>query len=243
MTSSRSRSQSCLTISLLVVCLFATSVQAEVPLRAFTANYTLEKGSLSVATAELSLDQQGKNWRWRLLTRARGIYAMFTRKRPFAEMMFRQSDNAVQLQSILISEGPDDSQPELARFDWPNGKMRVQRRGKQKVRQLPGSVHDYQSIHLVAADMQLRQQTERDLHFYRKGKIIDTKLTYLGEERIELNGETRQTRLYQQSFSRTDTVIRYYYSNRNPLLPLLIRRLEEDESPSVLTLTSVEWRS
>ena len=229
--------------SLLLASLLASTAQAEVPLRAFHATYALEKSNLSLATAELSLAPQGDQWRWRLLTRARGIYAMFTRKRPFAETLFRQADGDLLLQSILITEGPDDRKPEIARFDWESRQMQVERKGRQNTRALPGSVHDYQSIHLVSADMQLRDQQQRDLYFYRKGKIIDTRLTYIGDKSIEIGGKTVETRAYQQSFTRTKTVINYYYATDNPLLPLLIERLEEDESPAVLTLTSVKWGS
>ena len=229
--------------SLLLACLLVSTAQAEVPLRAFHATYALEKSNLSLATAELSLAPEGDQWRWRLLTRAKGFYAMLTRKRPFSETLFRQTHDDLLLQSILITEGPHDKRPETARFDWEAREMQVERKGKQKVRTLPGSVHDYQSIHLVAADMQLRDQQQRDLYFYRKGKIIDTRLSFLGEKSIEIEGKTVDTRAYQQSFTRTGTVINYYYSADNPLLPLLIERLEEDESPAVLTLTSVKWGS
>ncbi len=39
------------------------------------------------------------------------------------------------------------------------------------------------------------------------------------------------------------TRVKYYYDQKNPLLPVLIERRRADDPPSTLKLREVEWRS
>ena len=228
---------------LLALCLYIPGLQAEIPLRAFTATYALKIGSLSPATAELSLEPFEKMWRWRLITQAKGIYAVFIRKQPYSETLFKQTASDPQLQSILITDDKKDLRQEYASFDWEAGQMQVLRKGKNLQQPLTEGVYDYQSIHLLAADMQLREQQSRRLLFYYKGNLVGSELTYVGDESVEINGKQTPARLYLHTFDDSRYELRYYYEARNPLLPLLIKRFEEDESPSTLTLQKVDWRS
>lgn len=243
MTMSRSNSRWYSISLLLALCLCTSAIRAEVPLRAFTASYELRLGSMSLGTAELSLEPLRDEWRWRLQTRARGIYAMFIHKKPYSETTFSQSHDALRLRKILIADANDEDQTESARFNWERGRLQVSRKGRQSELALNSDVHDYQSIHLLAADMQLRQQQVRDLTFYRKGKLIDSRLAYLGEANLEIDSKEISARLYRQTFDGSATEIDYYYDARAPLLPLLIERRESNEEPSVLRLRKVEWRS
>lgn len=228
---------------LLALLLFASAVRGEVPLRAFTATYDLQQGSLSLGTATLSLEPMKNSWRWRLTTRARGIYAMFIRKKPYSETTFSQQPGNVRLLHIKVADDKDDSRAESASFDWKRRQLNVVRKGKTSQLALNSNVHDYQSIHLLAADMQLRRRQVSDMKFYRKGKLIDSRLTYLGEKSVEIEGKEFNAHLYQQTFNRSDTRIDYFYDARNPLLPLLIERRESGEKPSTLRLSRVDWRS
>jgi len=228
---------------LLALCLYVPVLQAEIPLRAFTATYALKIGGLSPAIAKLSLEPFENMWRWRMITQAKGIYAVFIRKQPYSETLFKQTANDPQLQSILITDDNKDLRQEYASFDWEAGQMQVLRKGENLQQPLTEGVYDYQSIHLLAADMQLREQQSRNLLFYYKGNLVGSELSYVGDESVEINGKQTLARLYLHTFDDSLYELRYYYEASNPLLPLLIERLEEDESPSTLTLQKVDWRS
>jgi hypothetical protein len=240
---SNSRFNSASISLLLVLGLYLPGLQAEVPLREFTATYELQVGSSSIGTAELSLAPYDDLWRWRLSTEASGIWAVFISKQPYSETTFSQTRDDLQLQSILITDAKDETHRETASFDWVLGQMQVSRKGKKRQRALKESVYDYQSIHLLAADMQLRQQQVRSMVFYRKGKLIDSKLAYLGDEPLEVDGKQVVARRYQQTYGASGTETNYYYAASNPLVPLLIERLENDESPRILKLLKVDWHS
>ena len=227
---------------LLVLLLFASAVRAEVPLRAFTATYDVQHGNLSLGTATLSLEPLENSWRWRLTTRARGIYAMFIHKKPYSETTFSQNPGEMRLLRITVADDKDDSRAESASFDWEQRRLNVMRKGKTSQLALNSTVHDYQSIHLLAADMQLRRREVSDMKFYRRGKLIDSRLTYLGEDSVEIEGRKISAHLYQQTFNRSQTQIDYFYDADNPLLPLLIERRESGEKPSILRLRQVDWR-
>jgi len=224
---------------LLALCLSLPAFAEEVPLRAFTASYSLHRGSMHIGTAELSLEPFEQLWRWRLTTRARGIYAVFVHKKPYSETIFSRVQDDVRLQQIVIGDKKDEDKYESASFDWEAGRMKVLRKGKRGNVKLAASVYDYQSIHLLAAAMQRHQWDEQTVDFYRKGKLVKSKLTYLGEEMVDIGDRKIETRVFRQTIEGSRTVSRYFYDANQPLLPLLIENRKGDDSPSILRLNEV----
>jgi len=246
----RSTSRSSLLPSLylalgVALCPVSPARAADITLRAFSASYDLHKGGLYLATAELSLAPLESLWRWRLTTEARGIYALLYSKKPYTETVFSLDREVLHLQSIVLSDAADeDTQDyESATFDWTNGKMRGLRKGKKIRQALSADVYDYQSIHLLAASMQLQQLQQATVAFYRKGKLTETKLVYQGEASVEIEGKALAARVFEQTFDGSTTKTKYYYDAQNPLLPLLVETSKEDDSPTILRLRKVEWRS
>lgn len=231
-----------LTLSLLLVIAFGQPcAAAEVPLRPYTASYSLYKGGMHIAITELKLERAGEHWRWSSLTSARGVYAWFTRKQPYTETSFSQVDDKTRLREILNSDSGKKKAYESARFDWDLGKIDVLRKGKRWQVQLVEPVYDYQSIHLLAAVMGRQQLTKATVDFYRKGKLVKSRFVYSGKDRVDVNGSSIDANVYEQMIVRSNSKIKYYYDADNPLLPLRIEKLESGESPSILTLRQVDW--
>ena len=222
-----------------------TARAAEVPLRAFTATYDLTWGGMNLGTTDLSLEPVKELWRWRLTTRARGIYSMFIRKKPYSETTFSHSHDQIRLQQIVIADENNKNKDkyESASFDWKSGQMQVIRKGKHSSVALTTGVYDYQSIHLLAAAMQLQDRDNATVIFYRKGKLVESRLVFRGKGSVEIGGKDIDVRIYEQTVTGSKTRVKYFYDQKNPLLPLLIERRREDDSPSTLKLREVEWRS
>jgi hypothetical protein len=236
----------CLMLSLilnLMLSLGVTARAAEVPLRAFTASYDLTTKGMNLGTTILSLEPVKELWRWRLTTRARGIYSMFIRKKPYFETTFSHNHDQVRLQQIVVGDENSKEIIESANFDWKNDQMRVLRKGKHASVALTTGVYDYQSIHLLAAAMQLQDLTNATASFYNKGKLVETRLIFRGMGSVKIGGKDIDARIYEQTTSGSKTRVKYYYDEKNPLLPLLIERRRADESPATLKLREVEWRS
>lgn len=231
--------------SLVALSLFCATAFAEVPLRAFTAHYDLHRGNMHFATAELSLAPHENFWRWRLTTRTRGIYTMFYNKKPYTESIFLLDPENMRLHSLELSDEDeiDEEEYESAHFDWESGEMKVLRKGTQRRVKLSQDVYDYQTIHLLAAAMQLRGTSETSVKFYRKGKLVDSQLVYQGMTSIEVGSETMEARVYEHRVERSSSVSRYYYNARDPLLPLQVETRKDDDEPTVLRLREVEWHS
>jgi len=227
---------------LLALYLSLPALAEEVPLRAFTARYRLHKGSMHGGSAELSLEPFEQLWRWRLTTRARGIYAVFIHKKPYSETTFTRDQDDIRLQQIVIGDENDKEEYESASFDWEAGRMKVLRKGKRDQLALVASVYDFQSIHLLAAAMQRQQSDEETVDFYRKGKLVKTRLVYLGEEMVDIGDKQIETRVFRQTIEGSSTVIRYFYDANHPLLPLLIENRKGDDSPSIFRLREFNWR-
>lgn len=227
---------------LLAFCLGLPAFAEEVPLRAFTASYSLHKGSMHIGAAELSLEPFEQLWRWRLSTRARGIYAILINKKLYSETTFTRDQDDVRLQQIVIRDEKDKDEYESASFDWEARRMKVLRKGKRGKVALVASVYDYLSIHLLAAAMQRHQWDEKTVDFYRKGKLAKSRLVYLGDEMINVWGKQFEARVFKQTTEGSRTVIRYFYDANHPLLPLLIENRKGDDSPGILRLREVNWR-
>jgi hypothetical protein len=73
---------------------------------------------MHIAVAQLSLQGSDGLWRWRLTTKARGIYALFIDKSPYSETSFTQNNNDIQLQQIVVADSADKKKHESAIFDW-----------------------------------------------------------------------------------------------------------------------------
>ncbi len=217
-------------------------LSGELTLRPFSASYNLYQGGMHLAISELELERSGSEWRFRMLTRARGIYSMFTRKKPFAETAFSISDDdKLRLREIVIGDAGTEENQEAARFDWGDGKLDVMRKGKRKQLELEGDVYDYQSIHLLAASMGRQQSDYATFDFYRKGRLRKSHLAYAGEHSITVSDESKTARVYVLTTDKSSSKIKYYYDAENPLLLLRLEKLESGESPQIMTLRKVEW--
>jgi hypothetical protein len=218
-----------------------TALAGEIGLRPFTASYDLYQGGLHIAVMDLSLDRQQEAWRWVSTTRARGIYALFTRKRSYAETRFTRIGEDFRVTEISIGEHGGERPAENARFDWDRGRLEVLRKGKRSEHALGGGVYDYQSIHLLAATMGQTQLNEPTIDFYRKGKLIKSRFAYSGRKTVDIGEQKIEANVYLQKVAYSNSKVKYYYDAQNPLLPLRIEKLESGESPSILVLRHVEW--
>ena len=241
MNRSRLKSRSNLSISLaLLLLILPASVMAD-SLRAFSASYNLYRGGLHIANTELRLERAGDIWRWRLSTKARGVFSWFSRKHPQTETTFYQDENHVRLQQITISDSADEKKFENADFDWVNGQLNVLRKGKQKQLPLNGDVYDFQSIHLLAASMMRQQLKSTTIDFYHKGKLIKSRFVYGGKSLVDVDGRKIESNIYEQVITRSKAKIKYYYDAEHPMLPLRIETLESGKSASIMTIQTVDW--
>ena len=216
---------------------------AEVPLRAFTASYDLTNSGIKLGTVELSLEPLEQIWRWRLTTLPSDLVAMLTRKKPYSETTFIREHDQIRLQQIVISDENDSKNLESASFDWKSRQMKVLRKGKRSSVNLTTEVYDYQSIHLLATAMQLQQLNEVTFTFYRKGKLVESRLVYRGKAVLKVDDRDTNANIFEQTISGSKTTVKYSYDQQNPLLPLLIETRKGDDSPSTITLRKVDWHS
>ncbi len=112
--------------------------------------------------------------------------------------------------------------------------MKVLRKGKTQQRKLTTDVYDYQSIHLLAAAMQLQQLNEATFTFIARAKLIESRLSILARSSCQGRQIRRDAHL-RADHHRLRETRKYYYDLQNPLLPLLIetakgRRTDYDDA-------------
>jgi hypothetical protein len=227
----------------LALCFGAAShaTAAEFELEAYTATYGVKGRGISLGTATISLQPVEDMWLWRTTTKANAFVSIFTRNKPFSETTFSWSGDGLRLQKILIADENNKKDAETASFDWDGGSMDVLRKGKQKQLQLAEEVYDLQSVHLLAAIMQAKQQQQASFKLYRKGKLIDSKLVYLGNGKVKVAGQEIEARIYEHSISSSDESLEYYYEAARPLLPLLIKTRKSGKNRSEMRLKKADW--
>lgn len=236
-------SRSCLRASLLLLALSLASpgLAAEVALRAFSASYNLYLSGMHIAGADVSLQREDQLWRWRTKTAARGIYAWLLGNKIYSETTFIQSNDEIRIQRILNKDSNDKEKYEAASFDWVKSSINVLRKGKQKQLTLDAEIYDYHSIHLLAASMHMRQLPQATVDFYRKGKLTGSSLVYSGTAKIDINGETVDTNVYEHRVVTSRSKLIYYYDTENPLLLLQVEKFKPGKSPLTLTLSKIDW--
>lgn len=242
MTNSRLKHRYSLALSLLTLLWLIPASADEVSLRGYNATYKLYKGGMYLANTNLSLKREsGNRWHWRMKTKARGIYAMLTKKQPFSETVFSHAPGDFRIHQITINDGPGEKKRESAKFDWDRGRVEVLRKNKTSSLDLVPDIYDLQSLHLLAAKMERQQIKHVTVDFYYKGKIKKSSFVSSGKKSVNVNGTSIPALVYEQRIARSDRKMRYYYDAENPHLPLRVERLESGESPSVLTLDKVDW--
>jgi hypothetical protein len=218
----------------LLIFVASAGLAGEQAISAFSATYTLHKGGLQVGEADLSMEQLDGNMRWQLSSRATGMYALLTSKKPYSESFLKSAGNDYQLASVTVSGNREDQPTESARFNWSENKLEVQRKGKSKVLTLKNNVFDYLSIHWLSAQMTINAGSKTEIDFYRKGKLVKSSLKLIGVSEINTKDKTRSVRLYEQSFKKSKTRYQYYYDLKNPLLPIKIERIKPGKDSTIM---------
>ncbi len=197
---------------------------------------------MHMANSSIELARNGDRWHWRMLVKARGIYALFTKKEPLVETLFMPDADDLRLHRITVSDAGSGKSNESASFDWSAGELEVNRKGKRRTLPLAEGVYDQQTIHWLAAAMLARQQQSLTVSFYRKGKLDSATLNYMGTGNVDLDGTKRPAQIFTQRTRRGKSRLRIFYDADNPLLPLRIEKVESGDTPAVLQLESVDWR-
>jgi len=212
----------------------ATCFAGEPTIAAFSATYKLYKGESEVGESELSMQLSDRRVRWQLSSRATGIYAILSNKKPYSESILKRAGDSYQLASIQVSDDGKDKPEESALFDWQKKTIEVERKGKSRVLDLGNAVFDYLSIHWFSAQMTLDATKQSTVAFYRKGKLVKSTLKLIGVSEVNLGSQTRSLRLYEQSFENSKTRYHYYYDLQNPSLPIKIERIKPGKDNTTL---------
>jgi len=231
-----------LVILLFVVFLTTSGVASEISLTPYQARYNLYRGSLNVANSELFLEKIGHYWRWRQISKPKGIYTLFSDNNLYAETTLLKFDNQYKIHNILITDEGDNNRYENARFNWDSKKVDIQYKNNRYPETLPGEVFDLHSIHLATARMLKQKLPESDFYFYRKGKLTKSHLIQAGETALEVNHKPINVLIFEQTIEGSSSKMKYFYDPDRPLLPIKVERIKPDKKTTTMLLKSVEWR-
>lgn len=230
-------------ITLLLAMLLSTlAVATDFPLTSYQASYTLYRGSLNVANSELSLELSGRYWRWRQISKPRGVYALFSNNNLYSETTLLRLDDQYKIHNILVTDVGDDDRYENSRFNWDSKKVDIQYKKKRYQETLAGEVFDSHSIHLLTAHMLKQQLQKSDFYFYRKGKLTKSHLKQAGKTTLEINNKPIDAIIFEQTIEGLNSKMKFYYDPVRPLLPIKIERTRPGKKTTIMLLQKVEWR-
>ena len=231
-----------LIILLLAMFLATPGVATDIPLTPYQASYALYIGGLNVANSELSLEQSGHYWRWRQISKPKGVYALFSNSNLYAETTLLLLDDKYMIHNILLSDEGDDDRYENARFNWDNKEVDIQHKNKRYLETLPGEVFDSHSIHLLTAHMLKQKLQKSDFYFYHSGKLVKSHLKRAGKTTLEINKKPIDVLIFEQTVEGISSKMKFYYDPERPLLPIKIERTKPEKKTRIMLLQSVEWR-
>ena len=201
----------------------------------FTASYKVFRDDQYVADASFSLAQRNGVWVWSMGTRARGIYSWLTRKKPFIYTHVQENSPGQPLLSMELSgDYPDKSAQQASWFDYD--KKMVYFSDKKKQLKLPFStpIYNYHSINLLYPQMKLDGANNRQIQFYKKGKLLTANVRLETDIEIPDGDSVLKVDKLTQTYPDNKDVIQYYYQD-GKLAPLKIEQIKRD-------FVSVMWR-
>ncbi|MCP4492211.1 MAG: DUF3108 domain-containing protein [Gammaproteobacteria bacterium] len=202
----------------------------------FRAEYTVFKGANKIGNAVLSVTTNENIMRWQLETEASGILALFTNKKPFSESVMHKSDSDFRLSSVLVALRRDDTPQETVHLNWQQQQVEIITEGQRRQHFLQNAVYDFLSIHWLAAEMTRNAARKIEFDFYRRGKLIKSKLRLTNQTEIELGEKTIPVNCYMQTFLPSTSKYRYCYDISNPLMPLKIEKTKPGKKSTILQL-------
>jgi len=231
-----------LTTLLLTIFLTTPAVATDIPLTSYQASYALYLGGLNVANSELSLEQSGRYWRWRQISKPKGVYALLSNANLYSETTLLRLDDRYKIHNILVTDEGDDDRYENARFSWDNKKVDIQHKNKRYLETLPGEVFDSHSIHLLTAHMLKQDLQKSEFYFYRRGKLAKSVVIQAGKSKLEINKKPIDVWIFEQTIEGLNSKMKFYYDPDRPLLPIKIERTRPDKKTTIMLLQSDEWR-
>lgn len=117
------------------------------PLRPFEAAYRVVKGPLRLGTTSVTLQAHAGGWRYRSVTEAEGIFALFVdgKARELATLVLHEGT----LRPLrYVHDEPDDADDVRMDFDWDAATVRIERRDGNDTRALEPGTHDQFTVAL-----------------------------------------------------------------------------------------------
>lgn len=227
---------------LLTMFLTTTVVATDIPLTPYQASYALYRGGINVAISKLSLEQSGRYWRWRQISKPKGIYALFSNNSLYSETTLLRLNDRYKIHNILVTDEGDDDRYENARFNWDNKNVDIQHKNKRYLETLPGEVFDSHSIHLLTAHMLKQGLQKSEFYFYRRGKLAKSIVKQTGKTKLEINKKPIDVSIFEQTIEGLNSKMRFYYDSDKPFLPIKIERTRPEKKTRIMLLQTVEWR-
>ena len=219
---------------LLLLVVASSGISAELQIRPFDAEYALYKSGLKVGEATLELDKNDNGLRWRQSSEPIGIYALFTNKKPLSVSILERFGKDYRLARIRLSITRAEQPDESVILNWSKQQMKIKRKNTSQFIALKNTVYDYLSIHWLAAQMTVNNGSSSVFDFYRKGKLVRSKLMLLGQVTLDINDQVQTVTKYRHSFPASSRTYEYYYGADNPLLPLKIEKFKKGKSSSIM---------
>lgn len=211
---------------------FSLQLQA-LEARPFDAKYKVYLGEHYIADSRFSLKNIQGEWIWRIDTHARGIYKLFTHKKPYIETRMQVIDQALKLLLEYSGDYPSKPPKQSSWFDY-TGKLIYSMQGDNiKTLKLPDKIYNFHSIHLLYPEMLKQGIDEMTVDFFKKGTLLKTTLKLEKNVPVSNRGKTIIADKVTQTFEGSNKYFIYYYSP-DTLAPLIIEQIKPGKEKTVM---------
>ncbi len=211
---------------------------ASVPLRAqalqpFDVDYQVYYGDSHVADSHMTLQKKQQNWIWRIDTRARGFYRLFTHKKPYTETRMQVINQTLKLLLQYSGDYPDKPPKQSSWFDY-SGKLIYSKDGdKTKTFALPDNIYNFHSIHLLYPQMLKQGIDTLTINFFKSGAPLKSTLKLEKGVLVKNRGKTFNADKVTQTFAGSNKYFIYYYTP-DTLAPLIIEQIKPGKQKTMM---------
>ncbi|MDJ0832662.1 MAG: hypothetical protein QNJ69_04010 [Gammaproteobacteria bacterium] len=217
-----------------LLALLALGLQVDAqPLQPFKAEYDLYRGDSRVGRTQFNLAKADGNWTWYTQTRPVGIYRALTSNQPFEETQLQATAQDLQLLQHRKGKHPQQPAGEESYFDHAQGLIIFRNERNNRRLQLPAEVYNYHSIHLLYPQMDADNRSQRDIIFYKSGKLVNSQVRLDRHHQLVQDQDTLIVDRLTQSFADSAKQMIYYYQPGS-LAPVKIEQLKPGKPDNVM---------
>jgi len=224
----------------------AETLQAD-DIAPFEVVYSVGNNVVTAGSAQLSLEQEGEQWRYELSTRPTGVFKLTGRGRIKETSMFEvvSIEGGAEIRPISYRFRQDEERQRSvdALFDWEDQSIDFTRRGKEDTMAFDTPVHDRLSVTLAIMNA-LRHGIEQiEFKVFDNGKLKNMRFSNEGRDVLDTSmGKIETLRVKGENADGSSRTSYTWFAPSFDYLPIQLEQRKRDKLVARMSLSRLKNR-